>query len=251
MALLRYDAFISYSRQDAAIVLPLVEELRSRGFTVFFDTRSIVVGEPWKQRLASAVRASRVLILCWSQNTQHSEYVTFEYSRAEGLGRPVLPWLLDHTPLPKMVEIHGVSGTDPALAADAFAARMGRRLSTWRVIQGAVLLCVLGAAGFAGWWTHRPPPPVAFGGRVTDSVTNLPVPGVTVEVDAESVRLSATTGVDGRYTVNLPQPEPKYLRLVFSRQGYRGEAPVAVPPNHDFNTDLVPLSAVAPDDSGK
>ena len=32
MAFLRYDIFISYSRQDAAIVLPLVEELRQRGY---------------------------------------------------------------------------------------------------------------------------------------------------------------------------------------------------------------------------
>jgi len=241
MALLRYDVFISYSRQDTATVLPLVEELRQRGYKVFFDARSIVVGEPWKQRLAHAIRASRVCILCWSQHTRDSEYVTFEYSRAEGLGRPVLPWLLDHTPLPKMVEIQGVSGNDPVRAAEVFAARIGRRLFTLRLIQGASLLCILLVAGFIGWRTHRPPPPVAFGGRVTDSVTNLPVAGVNVEVDAGNLHLNATTGADGRYTVNLPQPEPQDLRIVFSKPGYRGESPVAVPPTHDFNTDIVPL----------
>ena len=246
MPLLRYDVFISYSRQDAAIVLPLVEELRRRGYKVFFDTRSIVVGEQWKQRLAHAVQSSRVLILCWSQHTRDSEYVTFEYSRAEGLGRPVLPWLMDHTPLPKMVEIHGISGTDAIQAADVFAARIGRRLSTWRMIQAASLACALGLAGFAAWWTHRPPAPLPFGGRVTDSVTNLPVAGVTVEVTDGNLHLTTTTGADGRYTVSVPRPEPHYLRLIFSKQGYIGQTPVAVSPTHDFNTDMVPLTAASP-----
>lgn len=239
--LARHDIFISYSRQDADTVAPLVEELRQRGYNVFFDTRSIVAGDPWKRRLASAVRDARVCILCWSKHARDSEYVAFEYARAEALGRPVLPWLLDGTPLPAMLEIQGVVEPDPVRAAGLFLPRLGWRLRTRRFMQGGALLLLLLAATLIEWRAHRPPPPWEFEGRVTDSVTNLPVSGVTVEIEAGNREFTTATGGDGRYAIRLPQPKPEYLRLVFSKQGYRGEAPVAVSPNHTFNTDMVPL----------
>src|ERR1035441_1276529 len=104
----RYDVFISYSREDLARVQPLVDELRRRGYRAFVDVESIVVGDKWKERLERSIRASRVLVLCWSEHARESEYVHFEYSRAEGLHKAVLPWLLDQTPLPKMMELQGI-----------------------------------------------------------------------------------------------------------------------------------------------
>jgi hypothetical protein len=241
----RYDVFISYSRQDTAIVEPFVEELRRRGYTVFFDTQSIIVGDLWKQRLANAVRSSRVCILCWSHHARDSEYVAFEYSRAEGLGRPVLPWLLDATPLPNMVELQGIIESDPAKAASRFIPRLGWKLSLRRALQASLLLLFLLASVLVYRSTHRPPPPWAFTGRVTDSVTNLPIPGVQVEaqdqVEAKDLRFTTYTDSDGRYVFHLPQPKPKYLHLVFAKQGYKGEEPVTIPPDLPFNTDMTPL----------
>ena len=241
----RYDVFISYSRQDTAIVEPFVEELRRRGYTVFFDTQSIIVGDLWKQRLANAVRSSRVCILCWSQHARDSEYVAFEYSRAEGLGRPVLPWLLDATPLPNMVELQGIIESDPVKAASRFIPRLGWRLSLRRALQASLLLLFLLAASLVYWKTHQPPPPWEFTGRVTDSVTNLPISGVQVEAEdqatAKDHRFTTYTDSDGRYVFHLPQPRPKYLHLVFAKQGYKGEEPVTIPPDLPFNTDMTPL----------
>ena len=235
----RYDVFISYSRQDTAIVQPFVEELRRRGYTIFFDTQSIIVGDLWKQRLANAVRSSRVCILCWSQHARDSEYVAFEYSRAEGLGRPVLPWLLDATPLPNMVELQGIIESDPAKAASLFVPHLGTKLSFRRHPTGLSSLLLLITSALAYWHIHRPPPPWEFTGRVTDSVTNLPIPGV--QVDAEDHHFTAYTDSDGRYVFHLPQPKPKYLHLVFAKQGYKGEEPVTIPPDLPFNTDMTPL----------
>jgi TIR domain/CarboxypepD_reg-like domain len=235
----RYDVFISYSRQDTVVVQPFVEELRRRGYTVFFDTQSIVVGDLWKQRLANAVRSSRVCILCWSQHARDSEFVAFEYSRAEGLRRPVLPWLLDSSPLPSMVELQGILETDPAKAASLFVPHLGTKLTLRRTLQVCLLFLLLLISALAYWHTHRPPPPWEFTGRVTDSVTNLPIPGV--QVAAEDQHFTTYTDSDGRYVLHLPQPKPKYLHLVFAKQGYKGEEPVTIPPDLPFNTDMTPL----------
>jgi hypothetical protein len=235
----RHDVFISYSHRDTASVSPFVGELRRHGYNVFYDTRSIVVGDLWKQRLANAVRSSRVCIVCWSQHARDSEFVAFEYSRAEGLGRPVLPWLLDSTPLPSMIELQGIIESNPAKAASRFIRRLGWRLSLRRIFQASLLMLLLLISTFVYWSTHRPPPPWEFTGRVTDSVTNLPISGV--QVNAEDRQYITYTDSDGRYIFHLPQPKPKYLHLVFAKQGYKGEEPVTIPPDRPFNTDMTPL----------
>src|ERR1019366_3438022 len=84
----RYDVFISYSREDSARVQPLVDELRRRGYRAFVDVESILVGDKWKERLERSIRASRVLLFCWSEHARDSGYVNFEYSRAEVLHKP-------------------------------------------------------------------------------------------------------------------------------------------------------------------
>jgi TIR domain/Carboxypeptidase regulatory-like domain len=233
---MRYDVFISYSRQDSEAVEPLVAALRGRGYRVFFDKASIQVGEQWKARLGKAVQGARVCILCWSEHARGSEFVSFEYARAEGLGRPVLPWLLDGTPLPQMIEIHGVVERDAAKAAELFAPRLGMKLAARRRFGGLAAVLLLAALGFAYWRAHLPPAPWDFAGRVIDSDTKAPIAGV--EVDADEGRYRAFTNANGEYVLHLPAPRAKYVDVVFSKQGYEGEAPVSVPSDARFNTDM-------------
>jgi hypothetical protein len=61
---MRFDIFVSYAREDAPRVRPLVQELRRLKYHVFFDVESIRAGENWKRRLERSIRASRVLLLC-------------------------------------------------------------------------------------------------------------------------------------------------------------------------------------------
>lgn len=236
MSWFRHDVFISYSRQDTEAVEPLVAALRARGYQVFFDKASIQVGENWKARLGKAVRASRVCLLCWSEHARASEFVAFEYARAQGLGRPVLPWLLDGTPLPQMIEIHGVVERNPQKAAELFRPSLGTKLSVRRLAQAAAAVVLLAALVFAYWRTHRPPPPWEFTGRVIDSETKAPLAGV--EVDAEAGKFHAYTDANGEYVLQLPAPRPKYLDIAFSKQGYEGEVPVNVSADQPFNTDM-------------
>lgn len=233
---IRYDVFISYSHEDSASTDALAEALRQHGYSVFCDKESIVVGERWKIRLERAIRASRVCVLCWSEHARKSEYVPFEYSRAEGLRKPVLPWLLDATPLPAMIEIHGIKETDPAKAAEILRERVGWRLTVRRRMWALAVLLLIVGLGVTYWRTHLPPPPWEFSGRIVDSETQFPIAGV--EVDAEQHQFVTFTDRQGKYVLQLPSPRPKYINLVFLKQGYKGEVPVEVPSDVPFNTDM-------------
>jgi hypothetical protein len=233
----RYDVFLSYSHLDAAIVDPFANALRVRGYRVFHDNKSIVVGERWKLRLENAIRSSRVCILCWSEAAKTSEYVAFEYSHAMGLNKPVLPWLMDTTSLPSMIELHGITERDPQIAVTQFLPRIGWRLRTRRILWAVAFLLFVAVAGGGFRITHRPPPPWDFGGRVTDSVTGLPLSGV--EVDAELGKYVTFTARDGTYSFHFPPPRLQHINLAFLKQGYRTEKPLQVPTDLPWNTDMV------------
>jgi hypothetical protein len=241
MAWARYDVFLSYSRVDAERVQPLLDELRRLGYRVFFDVQSIDPGQQWKKRLERAIRASRALILCWSQHARGSDYITFEYSRGEALGRPVFPWLLDQTPLPAMLELQGIVEPDGAEAARALRPHLGWPLARRRMAQ-AVVAAVLATALGIGIWrgTHPPPPPPwQFEGVVTDRMTQMPIGRVEVDVESDQgPRQVAYTGADGKYSVRLPQPQPKTLTILFRKDGYEAEHPIHVPTSRPFNMDM-------------
>jgi len=136
----KHDVFLSYSHQNDTSVRLLAEGLTKRGYRVFQDTGSIPVGERWKLRIEKDLRASRVCILCWSAEARLSEFVGFEYACAIGLGKPVLPWLLDSTKLPAMIEIHGVEERDPEKAVERLLPRLGWTLTARRIVLLMLLL---------------------------------------------------------------------------------------------------------------
>jgi hypothetical protein len=237
----RYDVFLSYSRADTELVAPLRDELRRMGYRVFFDVQSIDPGQEWKRRLERSISGSRTLVLCWSEHTRSSEYITFEYSRAEALHKPILPWLLDKTPLPAMLEVQGITTPDAAQAAvqlkRALGSTLGHRRKLWAAI-GVLTACL---AGLALWFALRPPPPWQFSAEVTDRVTGVPVAGVEVDVQIGQEKANkAFTGSDGTCAIKLPQPEPKTVRIFLRKDGYERDE-VVVPANKVFKTDMVKL----------
>lgn len=213
---LQYDFFVSYSREDKDRVRPLVDALRQQGYRLFFDVESITVGEKWKQRLDSSIRSSRALVLCWSQQARRSEYVQFEYSKAEGLGKKVLPWLLDETPLPAMVEIQGIVSADPAAAALALRAKLGWSLSRRHIVVTSTGVFG-GLGGLATWrmWPRPPEPVFEFAGEITDAA-NHPLAGVQISVEQRT----AISDAHGRFLISFVGPTPPYLRLQLQKPGY-------------------------------
>lgn len=238
----KYDVFLSYSRADSERVTPLRDELRRMGYRVFFDVQSIDPGSPWKKRLRRAIRASRTLVLCWSENTRGSEYVTFEYSQAEAFRRPIFPWRLDKAPLPAMLELQAINEAEAKAVAARLRPALGwparRRQSAW--LAAAVVAAA--SLGVGVWrWSHPPPPPPwEFRGEVTDRVSRMPIAGVEVDVmSGNDVQTSVSTNPRGVYLLRLPQPKPKMIELRFRRAGYEGdEVNVSTDTPQPFPEDL-------------
>jgi hypothetical protein len=241
MLMAKYDVFLSYSRTDTERVAPLRDELRRMGYRVFFDVQSIDPGEQWKRRLERSIGASRTIVLCWSEHTRGSEYITFEYSRGEALHKPILPWLLDKTPLPAMLEVQGITAADPAQAAAQLKPALGRSIARRRKLRAALGVLAACLVGVAAWFALRPPPPWHLNVEVTDRVTGMPVVGVEVDIQiGEGKKNKCFTGSDGTCTIQLPQPEPATAHVFLSKDGYERDEAV-VPSGKEFKTDMVKL----------
>ena len=245
----KYDVFLSYSRADTKRVEPLRDELRRLGYKVFFDTQGIDLGSNWRDVLREALRGSRTMVLSWSESAQGREVVTFEYSTAMALHKPILPWLMDTTPLPAMLDgFQGIPSTDAAGAAARIAPALGWTLNERRRVQmaSAALAVLLAAMGL--WFLLKPPPPPPpwdFTGEVTDRVTQLPIAGVEVDAtevnNGNNVERSASTNSQGQFDVSLPPPRPDTIVVRFRKDGYEGESPSTIRTGKFWSQDMVKL----------
>lgn len=97
-----YAAFISHASQDRRAAERIETTIgRER---VWFDRSDIRVGTLLGQELLSNIRASRTLVLVWSEAAQQSPWVQTEWISAVNLGLPILPVALDGTPLPQALK---------------------------------------------------------------------------------------------------------------------------------------------------
>ena len=211
-----YDAFISYSRSDLSTVQGLKRRLDERHLRVFLDLDSLRAGEDWPPQLGRALDGSRMMVLCWTARAAESPWVAAEIKHSLITSKLVLPWLLDGTPLPPMLQQkQGVQGTDPAPMVNVIASKRRlhqRRLAaTWAAV--AVVLAL------ALWLLLRvfTPQSMVFRGHLADEQGNA-VAGATVE--AEGVR--GDTNPSGEFVLVLPgPPSRRALRVTAGKPGYR------------------------------
>src|SRR3954471_5788463 len=96
----RPSFFVSYAREEAPIVQPIVQILRAAGRKVFFDQDSIRPGSDWRNALQDAIEKATGMFLFWSRNAAESPAVRREWQAALDGRKAVVPVLLDHTQLP-------------------------------------------------------------------------------------------------------------------------------------------------------
>lgn len=77
------DIFISYKREQRAIIESLAATLRGLGFSVWFDAR-LSAGESFSEEINREVQAATALLACWSPEAAVSKWVTAEAHIAFG-----------------------------------------------------------------------------------------------------------------------------------------------------------------------
>lgn len=94
------DVFISHSSKDKEIADMVVRYLEERGLTCWIAPRDIVPGSEWAASISTAITASKICLLIYSENSAASSQVARELSIAEAKsGVYLVPYKIDDTPL--------------------------------------------------------------------------------------------------------------------------------------------------------
>src|SRR5580698_5900534 len=80
------DVFVSYKRENQALVQDLVQALRGAGLDVWWD-QDIPTGAPWEATIEHALHEAKVSIVAWSPAAVASENVKAEARWARNNGR--------------------------------------------------------------------------------------------------------------------------------------------------------------------
>lgn len=90
-------AFASYSHRDADGVMPIVNTLMDRGFSIWIDRIQLQPGVDWSSSISDAVRDAKVLLWFAGRNTGSSSWMHEELSAMVRSGEDaiIIPILVD------------------------------------------------------------------------------------------------------------------------------------------------------------
>jgi hypothetical protein len=114
---------------------------------------------------------------------------------------PVLPWLLDTTPLPPRIsQRQGIQGTDPAPVVDAVSDVRRRHRRRFSAVLAATATLLAPGLWFAPRLLMQES--LTFRGHVVDAQNNKPV----ADADVEAGGVSGKTGANGEFHLLVPGP---------------------------------------------
>src|SRR2546425_11620399 len=96
----QYDAFLSHSAKDKAVVRTVAERLRKDGLKVWLDEWVLKAGNSIPAKIEEGLEQSRVLVLCMSANAFGSDWAQVEagplpFRDPPNHERPFIPLRLD------------------------------------------------------------------------------------------------------------------------------------------------------------
>lgn len=113
MEAVKYDVFISYSRQDYLDennnVIPdnavsiIIELLTKEGISYWFDEEGIYSGQNFVERIVNNIEASKVFVYLSTANANSSKWTCKEIASADEFGKPIIPVRIDKSPYNKKV----------------------------------------------------------------------------------------------------------------------------------------------------
>lgn len=105
------DVFISYSRKDTDIVLPVVRRLESEGYFCWMDVNGIESGDAFKRVLVKAIKNSKIVLFFSSENSNNTEWTVKEINIAVATKKTIVPVRLDDAPYEDSI-LFDLSGLD-------------------------------------------------------------------------------------------------------------------------------------------
>lgn len=96
--------FISHKKNDANFARVLIYELNKAGFSSWIDHDGLYGGDDWRAEIDQAIRDALTLIVVMTPDAKASEYVTYEWAFALGVGVKVIPVMLKDTILHPRLE---------------------------------------------------------------------------------------------------------------------------------------------------
>jgi HEAT repeat protein len=95
--------FVSYKHEDVDFAENVMSRLEARGFQTWTDHK-IRAGEEWRTAIDLSIKNSFALIVIMTPEAKASEYVTYEWAFAWGMGIKVIPVMLRKTELHPRLE---------------------------------------------------------------------------------------------------------------------------------------------------
>lgn len=86
--------FLSYSRKDRDSATLLVAHLNDAGFEAYLDTKDILPGEPWQERLGGLIANADAVVFLLSPSSIASSVCDGEVNEGERLGKRIIPLVL-------------------------------------------------------------------------------------------------------------------------------------------------------------
>jgi hypothetical protein len=92
-----HDVFVSYKHESRTrhFIEVLETRLDKAKITCWRDKNNIRIGQQWSREIDNALRACRAVIIVITPEATKSQYVTYEWCFAAGLGKGILPVLFE------------------------------------------------------------------------------------------------------------------------------------------------------------
>jgi len=115
-----HDVFISYSHNDKTAADAVCSIMEKSGIRCWVAPRDITPGAPFAEAIIDGIKESKVLVLIYSSNSNHSSQVIKEVDRAVHHGVAIIPLRLEDVPMSKQLEyyvsdVHWLDALTPPL----------------------------------------------------------------------------------------------------------------------------------------
>ncbi len=107
--------FISYKRSSAEkrFVGQMKKHFAEGGIDVWIDRDQLRAGDDWREGIDQAIREALAVVVVLTPGATQSQYVTYEWAFALGVGKKVIPVLYQAADLhPRLVGFHYLDFTD-------------------------------------------------------------------------------------------------------------------------------------------